>query len=68
MPLKDCGEATIAKSGKSLKVKLELPGTIFSNYVFINLERLKKVLDGKEYKANVVTVVHESRVSEKFDL
>ena len=67
MPLKKVGVAKIAKSGKSLQIDYEPLGSLFKHYLFISLDQLKQVLDQKRVEAVIVTVVHESRVSEKFD-
>ena len=68
MPLKKVGVAKIAKSGKSLQIAYEPLGSLFKHYLFISLDQLKQVLDQKKVEAVIVTPVHESRVSEKFDL
>ena len=68
MPLKEVGEAMIAKSGKSLHIEYEPIGSLFKHHLFISAAGLRKLLAGSQFKVKVVTIVHESRVSEKFDL
>lgn len=67
MPLKKVGVAKIAKSGKSLQIAYEPLNSLFKHYLFISLDQLKQVLDLKKVEADIVTPVHESKVSEKFD-
>lgn len=67
MPLKDVGVAKLAKSGKSVHIEYEPLSSIFKHHLFISVEGLEKVLAGKQYGTKVVTPVHESGVSEKFD-
>lgn len=65
--LKESGEARVHKTGKSLLVNYEPYNSLFPHKLFINLEALKRVLEGKQTSVRVVELVHESHVSEKFD-
>jgi len=68
LPLKKVGVAKIAKSGKSLQISYEPLNSLFKHYLFISLDQLKQVLDQKKAEAGVVTVVHENKIDQKFDL
>ena len=68
MVLKESGEARIHRTGRSLSIDFEPLNSIFKHKLFINLEGLKRVLDGKQATATVFELLHDSRVSEKFDL
>lgn len=65
MGLREAGKIQLSKSKRALEIIHERAA--WNDYFYVPLEAAKAVIEGKKVSAKMSLLVHDSKVSEKFD-